>query len=294
MTAVPPPAYPQPRPSPRWGAGRVVALVFAILLLLPGLALALGGGVLMWADGPGRADDGYLTSPDESFSTTGSALVSERIELDGTGADWAQFDSWLGTARLEVAGTDADADVFVGIAPLGAGRAYLDGVARTVVDDLGSGADDGRLLPGGEPAGPPADQDFWVAQASGTGSQQLTWDPSEGNWLIVVMNADGSPDVSVEARIGATLPGLTGLAWGLLVGGVVLLLVSALLFVLALRRGSSRPPAASTGFGVPTPGGPPPAWSPPVPVDHRTAADASNAPPATVTPTPRPGDRPGA
>jgi hypothetical protein len=265
-----------------------VALVFAILLLLPGLALALGGGVLMWADGPGRDDDGYLTTPDDSFSTTGSALVSENIELSDTGTDWALVESWLGTARLDVTGADTGTAVFVGIAPVDAGQAYLEGVGRTVVDDLGSGADNGRLVPGGAPATPPADQDFWVAQSSGTGAQQLTWDPTEGDWLLVVMNADGSAGVSVEAGIGATVPGLTGLAWGLLIGGIVLLLLSALLFVLAFRRGSRQLPPP--GYGVPAPAGPPPAWSPPAPVDRHAARDATAAP--SVTPGTANPDRP--
>ncbi|WP_051683721.1 hypothetical protein [Blastococcus sp. URHD0036] len=278
MTAVPPPVWPQAAPSRRWGAGRVVALVFAILLLLPGVGLVLGGGLLLWADGPGRDDDGYLTTPDDDFSTTGSALVSENIELSDTGTDWALVESWLGTARLDVTGADGT-DVFVGIAPVAEGQAYLEGVARTVVDDLGSGADNGRLVPGGEPATPPADQDFWVAQSSGTGAQQLTWDPTEGDWLLVVMNTDGSAGVSVEAGIGATVPGLTGLAWGVLIGGVVLLLISALLFVLAFRRG--RRPLPPTGSWGPAPTGPPPAWSPPPPVDRHTARDATAAPPVT-------------
>ncbi|MGY1742226.1 hypothetical protein ACI8AI_15920 [Blastococcus sp. SYSU D01050] len=260
-----------------------MALVFAILLLFPGLGLLLGGGVLIWADGPGRDDDGYLTTPEESFSTPGSALVSEQIELSDTGTDWAPLDSLLGTARLEVAGTDPDTDVFVGIAPLAEGQAYLDGVARTVVDDLGGGAVPGQQISGGTPATPPAQQDFWVAQASGAGTQELTWDPTEGDWLIVVMNTDGSPGVVVEARIGATVPGLTGFAWGMLAAGVLVLALSTLLFVVALRRGSRRPPPP---YGPPlaAPAGPPPAWSPPAQVDRDTARDAASGPPADATP----------
>jgi hypothetical protein len=285
MTAVPPPVWSQAPPARRrsWGAGRVVALIFAILLLLPGLLLVLGGGVLLWADGPGRDDDGYLTSPEDGFTTSGSALVTENIALADTGTDWAPLDSWLGTARLDVSGTDGSPAVFVGIAPQAEGQAYLDGVQRTIVDDVGSGSDNGRLVQGGAPATPPGDQDFWVAQASGSGTQQLSWDPTEGDWLIVVMNADGSPGVSVDARIAATVPGLTGLAWGLLIGGVVVLAVSTLLFVLALRRGSRQLPPAY-GQPVPAPAGPPPAWSPPAPVDRTTAQDARITPSAEVTP----------
>ena len=79
-----PPAY--GTPPIRWGPGRILALVFGILLLIPGLGLAAGGGVLLWAD-LGDRTDGFVFSSTDDFSTDGFALVSERIDL-ATGADW--------------------------------------------------------------------------------------------------------------------------------------------------------------------------------------------------------------
>jgi hypothetical protein len=61
----PPPTYWMP--PQRWGPGRVIAVVIAVLLLLPGLGLVAGGGLLIWADGPGRSDDGYLYSSSDDF-----------------------------------------------------------------------------------------------------------------------------------------------------------------------------------------------------------------------------------
>ena len=54
--------------------------------------------------------------------------------------------------------------------------------------------------------------------------------------MLVVMNADGSAGVSVDARIGATVPALGGLAWGLLGAGLFCLLIGVVLLVLAIRR----------------------------------------------------------
>jgi hypothetical protein len=268
-------ATPQPqwtyRPADRWGPGRVIALVLGIvLLILPGLALLAGGGVLLWADQAERSDDGYLYSAQDGFATEGYAMVSERIDLS-TGADWVPLSAALGTARVEITGAD---DVFIGIAPLAEGRAYLDGVERTVIDDLGidTSARAQELVPGGAPSGPPTEQDFWVAQASGAGAQQLSWEPADGNWLLVVMNADGSADVAVTARIGATAPALDGLAWGLIGGGVFLVLMGVLVVVLTVRRRPARYAGPPYG-GAPATVGPPPAWAPPPPVDRRSAAD---------------------
>ena len=182
--------------------GRIVALVFGVLLLLPGLALLAGGGAVLWAD-LGNRTDGYVFSDTDTFSTDGYALSSERIDL-ATGADWLPLSAALGTARAEVTSTDPASDVFVGIAPLAEGRVPRRRGAqrhRRPRDRPGRRG----AVPGGPPSGPPAEQDFWAAQASGPGTQGLNWEPAEGEWLFVVMNADGSAGVSVDARIGATV-----------------------------------------------------------------------------------------
>jgi hypothetical protein len=271
-------ASPQPTRAPAsgWGAGRITALVLGIVILLPAAGLLLGGGVLLWAD-QGNRTDGFVFSETDGFSTDGYALASERIDL-ATGADWVPLSATLGTARSEVTSTDSGTDVFVGIAPVSEGQAYLDGVEHSVIDDLGTTANDEVRVPGGAPSGPPGDQDFWVTQASGPGTQRLDWEPAEGDWIFVVMNADGSAGVSVDARVGATVPALGGLAWGILAAGLLLLVIGVLVVALAVRR---RPASYPQGIGG-GPGAPPP-WAPPPPTDRSTAADsqpgaASSAP----------------
>ncbi|MGY1728593.1 hypothetical protein ACI79J_16625 [Geodermatophilus sp. SYSU D01062] len=216
-------------------ARRVGAGVAGALLLVPGLALAAGGGTVVWAHAHERSD-GFVVSPWEGFRSDGSALVSDRVDL-AAAPDWLPLPESLGDARLEVTATGA-ADVFVGIAPADDAERYLDGVARTVVGGLGfdGPATGGDPLPGGAPAEPPAGQDLWTAQASGTGTQAVTWDPAGGDWVFVVMNADGSPGVDVEARIGAEAPVLGGIGWAALVVGALLTAGGARLFIRAARR----------------------------------------------------------
>jgi hypothetical protein len=316
MTAMPQGPWAAPPPS-RWSAGRIVALVLGALLLIPALGLLIGGGALLWVDNVSRSDDGYVLSPTDTFTSDGYALRSERIDLSN-GADWVPLSSSLGTARVDVTGTGPSQDVFVGIASVADATRYLDGVSGTVIDDLGF-ADQAQithLLRGGPPSAPPGDQDFWITQSSGSGTQQLSWSPAQGNWMLVIMNADGSASVAVDARIGATLPALDGLAWGVLIAGIVLTLIAGLVIVLAVRRPASRTgtpygyqPAPAAGGpqqpwtppsgrepGIPPssgpPSGPPPSasrqpWTPPVPVDRGTAADAA---PDSARSTP-PGDQ---
>ena len=221
---------------------------------------------MLWADW--QRTDGFVVSPEEDFSSAGHALVSDRIELS-TGAGWLPAAS-LGDARLEVTGA-GPGDVFVGVAPAADARAYLDGVQRTVVDGLGfdAPATDSDQLPGGAPTGLPADQDFWIASASGSGTQEVTWAPADGDWMFVVMNADGSPWVEVEARIGAEVPALGVIGWAVLIAGSLLTFASVGLLV----RGLRRPWDASVQYRMPQGD-----WSPRRPSSARPAPAAEPGP----------------
>ena len=295
MTATPQPLW-QPAPTrPRMSAGRLVALVLGLLLLLLAAGLMAGGGGLLWADRAERTD-GYLLSNEETLSGPGYALVSERIDLS-TGADWVPLSAALGSVRFEATGTDPGGETFVGIAPIGDAAAYLGGVERTVIDDLGIDSPTPRDLPGGEPSGPPAEQDFWTAQASGSGTQALTWVPAEGDWMLVVMNADGSAGISEESRIGATFPALDGLGWGLLITGLVCLVVGALLLVLAAYRPADRrgfassvawPSPAGPQQAGPQAAGPSPSWPAPAPSQQAGSQQArpQQAGPSPASPLP--------
>ena len=283
MTTAPPMYW---TPPSRWGAGRVLGLVFGILLLIPGLGLLVGGGALLWADQTHRSGD-FLFSDTDNFSTNGYALTSERINL-ATGADWVPLSASLGKARAEVTAADPSTEIFVGVAPVTEGSAYLDGVQRSVINDLGTTANDETVVPGDAPSGAPGDQDFWVAQTSGSGTQRLDWTPAQGEWMFVVMNADASAGVTMDARIGATVPALAGLAWGVVGAGLVLVLIGTLLLVLSIRR--QRPGRGYSAGPYIQPASVPPSWAPPPPVDRTSAADARTETPTSFRPpVPPPG-----
>ena len=86
----------------------------------------------------------------------------------------------------------------------------------------------------GRPAAP-ASQDFWAASAQGNETQTLTWDIADGDWSLVVMNADGSAGVDARVSAGAKLPWLTALGWGTLGAGVLGLAIAGLMTGLAIR-----------------------------------------------------------
>jgi len=222
-------------------AGRVILIVLGSIGVLFGLALLAGGGFLLWADRTQR-EDGYLTTPTERFATPTYGLTRTRLEVDTDGAGWVLNDSWFGKIRIRGESPGAKT-LFMGIGPEADVAKYLGTVAHANVEDIDFDPFRVTYLPvtGGAPQGPPTEQGFWAASASGVGTQTLTWKVRDGDWSVVVMNADGSPGVDANVSAGAEAPFLSPLGWSLLGGGFVLLLVSVGLIAVGLRGGAVRP-----------------------------------------------------
>ena len=180
-----------------WTPVRVVVASLAGTATLGAVLLAAAAGGVHLVDEHAR-HGGYLTSDNVQVSSTGHAVTIEEIDLDGLDGDWL-----LGTARVRATAAQGSS-VFIGVAPTNDVSDYLDGVAHSTVTEL----DDTEYAehPGGAPSEAPADSDIWEAQASGPGTQSLTWEPEDGDWTMVVMNQDGSAGVDVTADVGATVP----------------------------------------------------------------------------------------
>jgi hypothetical protein len=223
-------------------AGRVILIVLGSIGVLFGAAVLAGGGFLLWADRTQR-EDGYLTTPTERFATPTYALTRTRLEVDTDGTGWALNDSWFGKVRIRGESPGAKT-LFIGIAPEADVARYLGTVAHANVEDIDFDPFRVTYLPvtGAAPQGPPTEQPFWAASASGVGTQTLTWTVREGDWSVVLMNADGSRGVLADIDLGAKLSFLLWVAIGLLIGGVLVVAGSTALIVLAART-RQRPPA---------------------------------------------------
>ena len=234
-TQTPPPTQ---TPPTRWTAGRVIGVVVSCCVLLVSAALGTAGVALLVANGSLR-QDGYLMSGAQTFSSPGYALTTDAVRLEGGGADVVP-QRLLGTVRV-TASPRLGSDVFVGIASAADAARYLGTVAHTTVTDVRSPADGGpvyRQSPGGAPAGAPTGRGIWVASAAGPGPRSVAWTPRSGDWVVVVMNADGSRRVSTDVSVGAELPVLHTVAQVLLVLAVLGLLVGGAGLALSLHRSS--------------------------------------------------------
>ena len=243
MTVTPGPEQPSTRPGPP--VGRIVLTVAGAILIVISLGLGAVGGFLTWAYGTQRDANGFFTSRTEHFETLTYAVTSPRVDLGakpGSGDRGVDLGD-LATVRLTVTSSTAS-PVFVGIGPQGDVDRYLADVAHAEVDRV-------RLRPfradysvqsGGAPRVSPGRLQFWAASAQGAGTQRLEWKLESGRWAVVIMNADGSRGVGADVAVGVKANWVLPVAFGLLGGFSLLLVIGAVLLVVGAAGLGRRVP----------------------------------------------------
>lgn len=98
---------------------------------------------------------------------------------------------------------------------------------------------------------PPATGRGWLVSASGAGERELEWPVEDGDFSLAIMNADGSPGVAIDIRLGVRFPYLRPLGWAGIGVGAFFALAGVALVVFALRRGSDPAPHHGPGPRAP-------------------------------------------
>jgi len=238
---------------------KILAIILEILLALPGLALVTSGGFLLGVYATQRDPSGFFATPDQQVGSYGFALTAPNVNAT-FGSRWVSWVPARGNVTVRIEGDSMlPAPLFIGIAPTGRVSKYLAGVPRdriTRIDWMAGSVEynhvDGTTLPSA-----PGKQSFWVAQEEGSGTQTLEWKLQQGDWTVVIMNADASAPVAATMSVGARFGILTPVVVGLTAGGVVLLAIAATLIVLGARRRRPRPPATPAAAPAVTRSAPP-------------------------------------
>lgn len=233
-------ATPEPDPPRRHSAGHVVAIALGALALLPGVGMLAGGTAAAVAQGV-ATDDGYFTFTPDRVASDGVAVITDDAWLDADdGGPWV-LDFLDLDVRLRAEGAGATDDVFVGIARTADVEAYLTTASHSIVDEIDGRDIVYRQQPGDAAVTAPTDLDIWVASADGRGEQELTWEARGGRWTVVVMNADGSPDLAADVEIGVRSDAVTPIAVTLIVlGGITVLMgIGLIVFGARGRRSAS-------------------------------------------------------
>jgi hypothetical protein len=214
-------------------AGRIALVVTGAITALLATALVLGGSLALYGEIE-KDDEGYLMTDTHRLSGDSRALTTGNLDVDLGEGDWVVRPDDLGKIRLDAESRDGK-ELFVGIASTS--------VPYTTVDDVEAGPfesfdPDYTRHPGsGRPASP-EHADIWVASNHGTSRQTVDWEVQDGDWSIVVMNADGSLGVDADISAGADVPFLNELGWTALGSGSFALAFGIFLIALGARRPS--------------------------------------------------------
>jgi hypothetical protein len=220
----------QAEAHPKKGTGFMVGAWFAAVL---GVLVLAAGATAIWADTSKRDDNGYFSANPHRYQTHTRAISTESITVG------SYVPTWLaGKVRLDVSG---DKPLFVGIAPKSTVDAYLARIAHTEATQLDLDPFKVTYIDhtGTVDPGRPAREPFWAAKVSGH-KRPLLWNLRSGKWSIVVMNADGSPDVAASLGVGVKVPAALWAGLGLSLFGGALIAAAALMFAARSRAGSRR------------------------------------------------------
>lgn len=226
-------------------AGKIVLLVFGIIVLLISLVPLLAGGGLMWVEKALRDSEGFYTTPVIQLEKDSYAIVTESANID-IGGDW-KWISWgrrwdpadFLTLKIEGSSNNPSKQIFLAMAEASDLETYLQDVKYDEVTDFRirrPSLEYADHLGASKPEAPTT-QTFWTASAYGEGRQALEWGIEEGSYSLVLMNDDGSQGLDLAVSIGVKVPPVVGwIGVGLLVVGLVLLGVAVPMIYLAVRR----------------------------------------------------------
>ena len=267
--------------------GKVFAIFFGILMMLTSIGLIIGGSALLVINEEVVDEDGYLSTSEFTLSAnTAVAIVFDSIQIGDDkfeshshkspfNAQPSQFVQF----RLQL--PDNNGIYFAGIANVASVHDYLAEVSYQRISRISSldndyhlsrnkfssfdshndkdfnfgfsnvfeiefetvHADSNQSLEQN-----PGDQDFWLASTTGT---ELEWAPEYGEFALVVMKADGSPNIDTQVSVGVRIPILTPIGGILLVVGFAVLLSSLVLFYVGIRPTSKSTGSHSRIYYVP-------------------------------------------
>jgi hypothetical protein len=236
-------------------------LVLGVLLSLVGLTLAgvaapLGAALFQ------QGDEGYVMSSTERYTVDTYAITSERLEVvldeglptSGRAGPVASF-------MLRATSANSGQDVFVGVGPQMEVANYLADVEHSELTQLRFNPFrvTYRTVAGSQAPALPGAQEFWAVSAQGPGTQQIAADLRDGDWVVVIMNADGTRPIGADLQAGARSVFLAPVTLGTLILGLALLAGGIPLLVAGAsglgRSGGHAMSAASTPLPTATAGG---------------------------------------
>ncbi|HEX9260609.1 MAG TPA: hypothetical protein VF855_13805 [Acidimicrobiales bacterium] len=214
---------------------KVLLIVFGVIVAAAGAGMVVTGIRVTAQFGP----DGMFESNTGSLVSQGRAFVVNTHVVE----EIAPYG--FGGRSIAVRAQDraADSEVFIGVGRKDQVDAYLTAVAFDEITDIEPepfAATTTAHAGAGSP-GAPASETFWIEKAQGTGEQRVDWDLEDGDFKVVVMNADAASLVDVRSGFEVEIPWMFPAGVSLIVAGALVLLIG-----FAMVVGGIKSPVIST------------------------------------------------
>jgi hypothetical protein len=219
-------------------AGKIVLLILAILLVLVSIVLIAGGGFILAFDTGFKDSQGYYSTGSIPIESSSSAIITYPADFQNE-PDWYWEDQMPFSVKVEASNATPDKPIFIGIAHESDLINYLEDVSYDKFEGFSSHPYTVHLnqIEGTRLPSDPTKQTIWVTSVTGKGTQTLNWDIRNGNYSLILMNADGSKPIEATVALGIKMPAvLKGVGIGLLTGGIVLLILGGILIYISLHK----------------------------------------------------------
>ena len=207
--------------------GGIIGLIVAVFFLVSGI-------YFLCQNSTSKDSQGFFSTWNFEIQRDSRAIVLEPdgIEFD---VNWDIGD--IGVFKVIAETIGPGKELFIGSAPQEDVCSYLDGIEYDKITALWIfplRADYQRFNGDAVPANP-VSQEFWIDTSFGKDTQELIWDPEHGNASLVIMNADGSAGLDLNAHVKTKVGILFIAGVGSVIIGIFLLLLS-LMAILYTRR----------------------------------------------------------
>jgi hypothetical protein len=195
---------------------------------------------LFWANGADTESGGFHSTDYINMESDSHAITISRADIHFKSAwiwDWSN----LLTFRIEAVNEDASKRIFIGVAKESDLESYLEEVGHTQITDFSVRpyeVDSVNITGISEPMAPisipntnrPPYEEFWTESAHGPGPQDLEFELEAEDFVITLMNDDGSAGIDLNLKLGTKEPLILGTAVAFLVAGIVALMLAVVMF----------------------------------------------------------------
>jgi len=223
-------------------AGKIVLLIFGVIIVLISFGLIAGGAIIFWADAKYVDSAGFLASDTLHIERDSHAVVAGPIEIDEVALKVLRGLGVITIFEFQGVNNNPSKPIFMGVADESDLESYLNNVDYDEITSIDFGwhldFDEVRYVnhPGTLMPSAPDSETIWTASVDGTATQKLVWETEVGSYSIIMMNGDGSGGIDLDVVFKAKIPSIVGWGIGLLVVGIVLLIIGSLMIFLAVRR----------------------------------------------------------